>query len=87
MLFDQIAKKCPEGVTLFLFRQDASNIARHRIRSSGADFPMDSGKLMLRQANGDLCLSHTNIIPPVAPAKGAVLSTAVLEDLRMTAGM
>jgi hypothetical protein len=30
---------------------------------------VDSRKLMLRQANGDLRLGHTNIIPLVAPAK------------------
>ena len=71
MLFDQIAKKRPEGVALFLFRQDASNIARNRICSSGADFPVDSRELMLRQANGDLRPGHTNIIPLVAPAKWA----------------
>ena len=51
MLFDQIAKKRPEGVTLFLFRQDPGNIARNRIWSSGTDFPVDSGELLLRQAN------------------------------------
>ena len=48
MLFDQIAKERPEGVTLFLFRQDAGDIARNRIRSSGADFPVDFGELMFR---------------------------------------
>ena len=69
MLFDQIAKKRPEGVTLFLFRQDAGNIAGNRTCSAGADFPVDLGKLMLRQANGDLRLGHTIIIPLVAPAK------------------
>jgi hypothetical protein len=65
MLFDQIAKKRPEGVTPFLFRQDAGNIARNRICSSGADFPMYSGELMFRQADGDLRRGHTNIIPVV----------------------
>ena len=63
MLFNQIVKKRPEGVTLFLFRQDAGNIARNRICSSGADFPVDSGELMFRQANGDLRRGHTTIIP------------------------
>src|SRR5580692_7945009 len=63
MLFDQIAKKRPEGVPLLLFRQDAGNIARNRICSSGADFTADSGKLMLRQANGNLRPGHTSIIP------------------------
>ena len=63
MLFDQIAKERPEGVTLFLFRQGAGDIARNRIRSSGADLPVDSRKLMLRQADGDLRLGHTSIIP------------------------
>jgi hypothetical protein len=69
MLFDQIAKERPEGVTLLPFRQDAGNIARNRSCSSGADFPVDSGKLILRQANGDLRPGHTNIIPLGAPAK------------------
>ena len=69
MLFDQIVKKRPEGVTLFLFRQGAGNIARNRICSSGADFTVDSGKLLLRQADGDLRPGHTNIILLVAPAK------------------
>ena len=66
MLFNQIAKKRPEGVSLFLFRQDAGNIARNRICSSGVDFLVDSGELMLRQTDGDLCLGHTNIIPPIS---------------------
>ena len=70
MLFDQIAKKRPEGVALFLFRQDAGNIARNRIRSSGSNFPVDSGELMFRQADGDLRHGHTNIIPPVSPPNG-----------------
>ena len=69
MLFDQIAKQDPEGVTLFLFRQSAGNIARNRICSSGADLPVDSLKLMLRQANGDLRPGHTNIIPLLAPVR------------------
>ena len=68
MLFDQIAKKRPEGVTPFLFRQNAGNIARNRICSSGADFPMYSGELMFRQADGDLRPCHTNIIPSRAMA-------------------
>lgn len=63
MLFDQIAKNRSEGVTLFLFRQDACDIARNRIRSSGADFPVDSGELLLRQGDSNLRLGHTNIIP------------------------
>ena len=66
MLFHQIVKKRPEGVTLFLFRQDAGNIARNRICSSGADLPADSGELIFRQANGDLRRGHTNIIPVVS---------------------
>jgi len=69
MLFYQVAKERPEGVTLFLFRQGAGNIARNRICSSGADFPVDSRKLLLRQANGDLRPGHTNIIPLVARDK------------------
>jgi len=48
MLFDQITKKRPERVTLLLFFQNAGNIARNRIRSSGAHFPVDSGELVLR---------------------------------------
>jgi hypothetical protein len=75
MLIDQIAKKRSEGVALLLFRQDAGNIARNRICSSGADFPVDSGKLMLRQANGDLRPGHTKIIRLVAPAQRAILAT------------
>ena len=63
MLFDQVAQKRPEGVALFLFRQNAGNIARDRIGSSGTDLPLDSGELMLRQADGDLRSGHTTIIP------------------------
>jgi hypothetical protein len=48
MLLDQIAKKRPEGVPLFLFRKDPGNITGNRIRSSGTDFPVDSGELLLR---------------------------------------
>jgi hypothetical protein len=74
MLIDQIANERPEGVTRFLFRQGAGNISRDRVCSSGADFPVDSRKLMLRQANGDLrpgrtSPGHTNIIPLLAPVK------------------
>ena len=75
MLCNQIAKKCPERVTLFLFCQNAGNIARNRIRFSGADFAVHSGELMLRQADGNLRPGHTNIIP------SAVLATALLRSL------
>lgn len=74
MLFDQIAKKPPEGVALFLFREDTRNIARNRICSSGTDFPVDSGQLILRQTDGDLRHGHTDIIPPVSLDKLAVLA-------------
>ena len=44
MLFHQITQKRPERVTLFLFLQNAGNVPRNRIRSSGAHFPVDYGE-------------------------------------------
>ncbi len=73
MFFDQIAKKRPEGITPFLFRQDLGNIARNRICSPGADFPMYPGELMFRQTDGDLCRGHTIIIPPGNPPNRLLL--------------
>jgi hypothetical protein len=67
MFLDQIAKKCPEGVASFLFRQHTGNIARNRIGSSGTNLAVDSGELMLRQADGDFRPGHTTIIPLGGP--------------------
>jgi hypothetical protein len=46
-----------------MFRKDSGNVTRHRIRSSGSNFPADSGDLIFRQTDGDLQSGHTMIIP------------------------
>ena len=66
MLFDQIEKQYPEGFPLFLFRQHLGNVTRHRISSSGTDFPVDPGELILGQSDRNLRPRHTSIIPPVS---------------------
>jgi hypothetical protein len=63
ILFDQIPQQWPERLALLMFRQDPGNVIRHRIGSSGTDFPLDSGELFLGQTDGDLRLGHTSIIP------------------------
>jgi hypothetical protein len=65
-------KQRPKGFALFMFRQDFGNVPRHRIRSSRPDFPVDSGKLIPGQCDGDLRSCHTRIIPLAVPGKKSV---------------
>lgn len=75
MLFDQIPQQCLERLTPVLFLQDASNITRNRIGSSGADFPADFYQLIFGQTDGDLRSGHTGIIPLVRRYNNATRST------------
>jgi hypothetical protein len=64
MLFNQIPQQCTERLALLMFRQYPRDITRNRIRSSGADLPVDFRKLILGQTDGDFRPGHTSIIPP-----------------------
>ena len=58
-----------------MFRQDLGNVTRHGIRSSGTDFPVDSGELILGQTDGDLQPRHTSIIPLVSRCNKLLLAS------------
>ena len=68
MLFDQIVDQSAQRLASLVIFERSRDVARDRIRLTGAHRAANSSKLLLRQSDRNLCSSHTRIIPGSEPS-------------------